>query len=263
MIIGRSIITVLGAAGVALILEAAAQAQTTYRNGVGADPDGDTNPATNTGLTVSIGDAAEAAFDPPFRVITFEAPPGGNGDVIKSQYEARYGVTFSAGLKRQICEGRRYFRYDSQCTYLRAPSGKYAALYRNDWGYPLQIRFTKPVCVAALAIYPTGGAEGQRYRITLQPYAADGSKLKRLSFYLTWTENTFRWRAMAEARFSVRASRLDVNVTSLHNKYGSVRFLIDDLATISGDDCGPSPVDVAAGAASRSAAPKPEPVSGS
>ena len=34
-------------------------------NGIGPDPDGDTNPATNTRALAKIGDAAEASFDPP------------------------------------------------------------------------------------------------------------------------------------------------------------------------------------------------------
>ncbi|MEE2693088.1 MAG: hypothetical protein VX640_16285 [Pseudomonadota bacterium] len=204
-----------------------------HRNGVGPDPDGDTNPATNTRAMARIGDAAEAALDPPYQVITFETPPGKHGDKIGLQYAKDFGVTFGKGLSRQVCEGQRYFRYDSDCTYRRAPSGRYAALYQDEWRRPLEINFANPVCAAALAIYPTGGKEGEQYRVRIQPYTADGRKLARATVRFSWTQDTFRWRLMAGAfMLGERASRIEVNVDSIDDKKKNVRFLIDDVAFI-------------------------------
>lgn len=202
-----------------------------HENGIGSDPDGDGNPATNTRAVARIGDAAEAALDPPYRVITFEAPPGKHGDRIGLQYAKEFGVTFGAGLVRQVCEGVRYFRYDSDCIYRRAPSGRFAALYHDEWRRPLEINFASPVCMMAVAIYPTGGREGEQYRVRLQPYAADGRRLPRATVRFNWTKDTFRWRLMAGAHLlNQGASRVEVDVESLDNRRKNVRFLIDDLA---------------------------------
>jgi hypothetical protein len=236
----------LGALGALFAAFTSAGAQSYGPNGYGADPDGDSNPAVNTQLIVKIGDAAEASLDPPFRVVTFEAPPGSHGDSIRMQYADNYGVWFSRGLSRQICEGQRYFRYDSQCTYMRAPSGKYAALYDDAWGRPLRVRYSDPVCAAAFAIYPTGGEEGERFKITLQPYADDETKLTPVDYYFNWTQDTFRWRLMAEAFFlDQKANRVDVNIESKTHKEKVVRFLVDDVAYVS-DECAQRLVDVAA-----------------
>lgn len=202
-----------------------------HENGLGPDPDGDGNPAVNTRAVARIGDAAEAALDPPYRVITFEAPPGKHGDKIGLQYGKEFGVTFGPGLVRQVCEGQRYFRYDSHCTYRRAPSGRFAALYHDEWRKPLQINFASPVCMMAVAIYPTGGREGEQYRVRLQPYAADGRRLPRATVRFNWTRDTFRWRLMAGAHLlNEGASRVDVEVESMDSRRKNVRFLIDDLA---------------------------------
>lgn len=223
--------TALGAGLAGLVLVAApAQAQ---HNGWGYDADGDGNPATNTRGMYRIGNAAEASLDPPYRVITFEAPPGAHGEAIGLQYAKEFGVSFGRGLNRQVCEGQRYFQYDSQCTYKRAPSGRFAAVYRDEWGRPLEIKFAAPVCVAALAVYPTGGKEGERFRVRIQPYAADGTRLPSANVRFNWTKDTFRWRLMAGAyMLKERASRIDVEVTSLDERKKSVRFLIDDVAFV-------------------------------
>ena len=232
------------AAALCIALPAPAAAQ---GNGYGPDPDGDGNPATNTRLFVRIGDAAEASLDPPWRVITFENR-GGNAEAIRMDYRSDYGVTFSKGLKRQVCDGPRYFRYDSQCTYLRAPSGRMAALYRDDYNRPLRIRFDDPVCAAALAVYPTGGEEGEEFRITLRPYDANGKRMHRVRHYFTWTNDTFRWRLMAITRFlDKKAARVDVEVESMWDEGKIVRFLIDDVAFIE-DDCSRILDDIAADA---------------
>lgn len=231
----RKILALLSsaAAGLAVIGAGPASAQGYMPNGSGADPDGDSNPAVNTRLIARIGDAAEAALDPPFRVITFETPPGRHGDQIRQQYAKEFGVTFGGGLRRQICDGPRYFRYDSECTYLRAPSGQFAALHKDEWGRPLRIDFVQPVCAAALALYPTGGAEGETYRVTLRPYAEDGSALERVQFHFDWTQDTFRWRLMTGAFFLDRkAARVEVDIQSRDDRKKPVRFLVDDVAFI-------------------------------
>ena len=228
-------------------------APVTHGNGVGPDPDGDTNPATNTRAISKIGDAAEAAFDPPYRVVTFEAPPGRHNDVIRKDYQKDFGVTFSRGLNRQICEGQRYFQYNSQCTYLRAPSGQYAAVYQDDYRRPLRIRFEQPVCVAAMAIYPTGGKEGEIFEVTLQGYDSNDQKLDAAKVKFKWTQDTFRWRHMAGAYFTnQKAQRVDVSMRSLDPKEKGkiVRFLLDDVAFIenacSGTDL-PAPIETPIG----------------
>lgn len=207
-------------------------------NGYGPDPDRDDNPATNTRLLARIGAAAEAALLPPYRAITFETPPGRHGDIIGKQYAKEFGVTFGPGLRRQICVGQRYFQYDSACTYRRAPSGRYAALYRDDWGRPLDIRFTRSVCAAALAIYPTGGKEGEKFEAVIQPYGPDGEKLDRAVAPFAWTRDTFRWRLMVGVYLlDKEASRVEVSVVSKDNAKKNVRFLIDDVAFVE-EGCG-------------------------
>jgi len=202
-------------------------------NGIGADPDGDSNPATDTRAFARTGAQAEEELNPPFRTITFEAPPGGHGDIIRGEYGKEFGVKFSRGLSREICEGQRYFKYDTACTYLAAPSGKFAALYQDEHKRPLRIRFDRPVCAAALAAFPTGGKEGERFEIKLQPYENDDKKLKAAKIKFTWTHNTFRWRNMIGAFFSGESvSRVDVSVKSLDNAKNNVSLLIDDVSFI-------------------------------
>ncbi len=206
-------------------------------NGIGSDPDGDTNPATNTRALSRIGDAAEASFDPPYQVVTFEAE-NGHGDAISDDYAKEFGLSFSGDLKRQVCDGPRHSRYDSLCTYLRAPSGDYAAVYEHRFNRPLRIEFAQSVCVAAMAIYPTGGKEGETFEVTIQGYDATGSKIGAATSRFDWTQNTFRWRHMAGAYFlEARASAVDVSVRSLDPSQSAdmVRFLIDDVAFIEGD----------------------------
>ena len=53
-----------------------------HENGIGPDPDNETNPATITGAISIVGDAALAADDPPYAVVTFEPPPGGHGAIV-------------------------------------------------------------------------------------------------------------------------------------------------------------------------------------
>lgn len=225
------------AAGV-LASSALAQGGQFHENGIGPDPDRDSNPATRTFALASIG-AEDARLDPRFRVISFEPPPGHHGDKIRQEYVERYGVGFSDGLKRQVCEeGQRYFRYDTLCTYIAPPSGAYAAHYRTDRRDPLSVTFQKPVCAAALSIYPIGGREGERFEATLTPYAGD-RKLKPAQVRFAWTQDTFRWRTMVGAFFlDQSADRVEIMIKSrdpIARKADIVQFLIDDFGTIERD----------------------------
>ncbi|MBB5519819.1 hypothetical protein [Amphiplicatus metriothermophilus] len=207
--------------------------QASGENGYGPDPDRDDNPATNTRLMARIGAAAEATLQPPYRTITFEAPLSRHGEAVGKQYAKEFGVTFGPGLTRQLCVGQRYFQYDSACTYRRAPSGRFAALYRDDWGRPLKIRFAAPVCALVLAIYPTGGEEGEKFEAIIQPYGPDEEKLDKAVAPFTWTSETFRWRLMVGVYLlDRRATRIEASVVSKDNTEKNVRFLIDDVAFV-------------------------------
>ena len=232
-------LTSISAAGAFLIAAMAAPTSAgAAQNGYGPDPDGDTNPATNTTRAIArTGAEAEAELDPPFRTITFEAAESGHDDVIRNEYKKEFGVQFSRGLRRQLCVGQRYFEYDSECTYLAAPSGAFVALYEDEYARPLRIRFEEPVCGAALAAYPTGGQEGEEFEVRIQPYKDDDTKLKPAKVKFTWTHNTFRWRNMVGAYFlGDRASRIDVSIRSMKDRKRPVRLLIDDVAFVN-DGC--------------------------
>ena len=186
-------------------------------NGYGVDRDGDGNPATNVrGFFHS--DLADTALNPPFNVVNFEPPTARHGDAVRSQYKKRYGVSFSDGLVLQACEGQQYFEYNSTCTYLKPPSGAHAALYQSDSERALQIRFDEPVCAASLAIYPTGGREGERFRADLTMYRTEDGverKVGASKIDFTWTRDTFRWRSKLMAFLnSGSADRIDVKIRS-------------------------------------------------
>ncbi len=210
-----------------------------HENGVGPDPDRDTNPATDTGSISLSGDAAKAADDPPYAVITFEPPPGSHGDKIGTAYKDKFGVSFGAGLTRQICEGQRHFRYDSMCTYEAAPSGRFAAGYLDYLNSPLIMEFSKPVCVVAMAIYPTGGKEGEPFELTIQGWTEAGARLPPVKTDFEWTKDTVRWRHMAGAYYlGERANKIAVGMRSKDGAEAPnvLRFLIDDLAFVE-DGC--------------------------
>jgi len=203
-----------------------------HENGYGPDPDGDTNPATRTRAIASIG-AADASLDPRFTVMTFEPPPGAHNRMIIGQYTDKYGVGFSKGLKWQICDDQRYFQYDSLCTYVRPPSGTYAAYYRDDWKRPLTVTFRKPVCAVMMAVYPTGGREGEKFNVTLEARKDDKSSAGAATVAFAWTQDTFRWRVMAGGFFlSAPAKSVDVTIARADNPGDVLQFLIDDLAFI-------------------------------
>ncbi len=206
-----------------------------HENGIGADPDRDTNPATTTGAISLVGDAAKAADDPPYAVVTFETPPGAHGDEISTAYKDEFGVTFAAGLTRQICEGQRHFQYDSMCTYEAAPSGRFSAGYLDYLNKPLVIEFAKPICVVAMAIYPTGGKEGEPFELTINGWTAAGVKLAPAKVDFEWTKDTIRWRHMAGAYYlGERASKISIGMRSKDGAEARkiLRFLIDDVAFV-------------------------------
>ncbi len=210
-----------------------------HENGIGADPDRDTNPATETGSISLVGDAAKASDDPPYAVITFETPPGAHGDDIGAAYHEAFGVTFADGLTRQICEGQRHFQYDSMCTYEAAPSGKFAAGYLDYLNAPLEITFAAPVCVVAMAIYPTGGKEGEPFELTINGWTDAGVKLAPAKVDFEWTKDTVRWRHMAGAYYlGERASKVSLSMRSKDGAEAKkvLRFLIDDVAFVD-DGC--------------------------
>ena len=204
-----------------------------HENGIGPDPDNDTNPATDTsGISLS-GDAADAANDPPYDVITFEADELDHGEKIINEYKDEFGVTFSNGLTRQICEGQRRFQYDSICTYEAAPSGKFAAGYRNDLNRPLEVNFSTPVCVVTMAIYPTGAKEGEPFELTINAWSESGAALPVVKVDFEWTKETVRWRHMAGAFYlGEPAKKVSIGMRSKDGSQARdvLRFLIDDLA---------------------------------
>lgn len=212
-------------------------------NGYGPDPDKDGNPATDARGFYRLVPVGEAELDPPFRLVTFEPPPGQHGATVRGQYEEGYGVTFSKGLTLQACEGQRYFRYDTKCTYLAPPSGKFAAVYHDDFRRPLRIRFERPVCAASMAISPTGGREGERFVVALDFYKKEGDLEKRIAntrVDFTWSQNMFKWRNMVEALMIDKAAdRIDVTIRSRSRRSENFDFLIDDLAFI--EDIGSVP----------------------
>lgn len=235
------------AAAVGSLMASAALAQggQYHENGIGPDPDRDSNPATRTFALASIG-AEDARLDPRFRVISFEPPPGRHGDKILNQYAEKFGARFSKGLNRQVCEeGQRYFQYDTFCSYIAPPSGAYAAHYRTDRRDPLTITFENPVCAAALSIYPIGGREGERFEATLTPYAGE-RKLETARIRFAWSQDTFRWRTMVGGFFlkapkgsgDEPVDRIEVMIRSrdpVAKNADIVQFLIDDFGTVEKD----------------------------
>ncbi len=206
-----------------------------HENGIGPDPDRDSNPATITGVISRVGNAAEASSDAPYRVITFEPPPGDHGDVIREAYADKFGVHFGRGVTRQICEGQRRFYYDSMCTYEAAPSGAFAAGYVNHLNAPLVITFDEPVCVVTMAIYPTGGRQGEPFTVTINGWDENGVALPRADASFEWTKYTARWRHMAGAYYlGGRAKKIEVSMKSdrRRGRRDTLRYLIDDLAFV-------------------------------
>lgn len=206
-----------------------------HENGIGPDPDRDTNPATDTRVVSFIADAAEASDDPPYVVISFEPPPGKHGEAIRKDFKDGYGVEFGRGLSWQVCKGQRRFSYDTMCTYEAPTSGEFAAGYLNYLNAPLLISFDRPVCIVTMSIYPTGGKEGEPFEFKIEGWTADGQKLSTAIAEFEWTNNTVRWRNMAGAYFiDQRAMKITVSMRSKDATQAkdTLRYLIDDFAFI-------------------------------
>ncbi len=209
-----------------------------HENGIGPDPDGDTNPATITRVIKRDARAPED-LDGPYRVIDFETPPGKHGDIIREVYAPEYGVHFGKGLTRQVCKGQRRFYYDSICTYPAAPSGYYAAGYYDYLNAPLTIEFDRPICVATMAIYPTGADDDEPFTVTIKGWDEAGVPLPDAKAEFEWNKDTVRWMNMAGAYYlGGRAKKIEVSMNSgKASEAGEIlRFLIDDLAFVQ-DDC--------------------------
>jgi len=210
-----------------------------HENGIGPDPDSDDNPATDTRIIPFITDAADAADDPPYAVITFEPPPGEHGKIIKQDYEADLGVTFGEGLSWQVCDRQRQFEFETMCTYFAPTSGRYAAGYLDHLNAPLTIEFERPVCIVTMSIYPTGGKEGEPFEFEIEGWTEAGEKLTTASAEFEWTNDTIRWRNMAGAYFvDQRAKKITVSMRSKDPAEAkkTLRYLMDDFAFID-DGC--------------------------
>lgn len=210
-----------------------------HENGIGADPDNDSNPATDTSTILFYTDAKLAADDPRFKVITFEPPPGKHGEAIRKDYEQNYGVSFGRGLSWQICKGQRHFQYDSMCTYEAPASGLYSAGYLHYLNAPLIINFQEPVCVVTVSVYPTGAKQGEPFEFKIEGWAPGGGAVPGASMEFEWTKDTVRWRNMAGAYF--RGAKVNKIALTMRSKDAAeaketLRFLIDDLAYLR-DDC--------------------------
>lgn len=217
-----------------------------HENGIGPDPDNDTNPATDTRVLAFMSERARLD-PPPYAVISFEPPPGRHGETINDEYKSR-GVVFGEGLSRQICIGQRRFRYDSQCTYAAPTSGDFAAVYVNHLNAPLRVEFDQPVCLVTLSIYPTGAKEGEVFEFAIAGFTEDGYPLDRSTKEFRWTNDVVRWRNLAGAYFVDRSAKtITVSMRSLDGAAGdeTLRYLIDDFAFVS-DGCDAALSDVEA-----------------
>ncbi len=229
-------------------LAAAQDAGGVHENGIGPDPDRDTNPATDTRVVTFIADAVRAGDDPPYVVLTFEPPPGKQGEAIIKDYKKGYGVEFGRGLSWQICKGQRRFTYDTMCTYEAPTSGVFAAGYLNYLNAPLTISFDRPVCIVTMSIYPTGGREGEPFEFKIEGWTEDGAKLTTSTTAFEWTNNTVRFRNMAGAYFiDQRAMKITVSMRSKDPREArdTLRYLIDDFAFVD-EGCDAALDDIAA-----------------
>ena len=210
-----------------------------HENGIGPDPDGDTNPATDTRALPFVGRVLVDAEGSAFPVVHFEPPPGTHGEAIVQDYYGKYGVKFGPGLTWQICEGQRHFQYNSMCTYQAPTSGRFAAGYRSALNEPLAMEFDQPVCLVTMSIYPTGAEQGERFEFAIQGWDADDRPLDHARLEFEWESETVIFDNIAGAYFmDTPAKRITVSMKSL-DKYdpqnvSTLRYLIDDLAFISG-----------------------------
>lgn len=208
-----------------------------HENGIGPDPDGDTNPATDTRVIAFVGEVLTGADGSAFPVVHFEPPPGRHGEPIRRDYVKDHGVRFGPGLSWQICEGQRHFQYNSMCTYAAPTSGKYAAGYLDYLNRPLIIEFDKPVCLFTLSMYPTGAKENEPFIFTIEGWDENNAPIESASEEFNWNRQTVRWNNIAGAYFlGAPASKIAISMKSRDPAEAkeTLRFLIDDLGYISG-----------------------------
>ncbi|MEO1251114.1 MAG: hypothetical protein AAFW81_02060 [Pseudomonadota bacterium] len=221
-----------------------------HENGIGPDPDGDSNPATDTRVVPFVGDLIIGADGTVLPVIQFEPPPGEHGEAILQDYSSKYGVTFGPGLSWQICEGQRHFQYNSMCTYEAPTSGKFAAGYLDYLNQPLTIEFSEPVCLVTMSIYPTGGEADERFRFTIEARDENDDLIDVAHEDFEWSQSTVRFRNIAGAYFVNSAAKsISVSMKSLteakrrkesaslddDRQVDTLRYLIDDLSFVSRD----------------------------
>ena len=209
-----------------------------HENGIGPDPDNDSNPATITNIVPFIGEALVNSNGDKFPIIHFEPPPGTHREPIRLDYKISHGVTFGPGLSWQICEGQRHFQYDSMCTYEAPTSGKFAAGYLNYLNRPLVIDFDQPVCLTSMSIYPTGAVKDEPFLFTVEGWDEAGQLIATANKQFNWNQHTVRFRNLAGAYFAnTPAKRVTISLKSLDPKQArdTLRYLIDDLSYARGD----------------------------
>ncbi len=208
-----------------------------HENGVGPDPDGDTNPATDTSVVPFVGEILTGADGTAFPVVHFEPPPGTHGEPIIEDYSEDFGVKFGPGLSWQICEGQRHFQYNSMCTYEAPTSGAFAAGYRNLVNRPLVIEFKEPVCFVSMSIYPTGAKDDEPFLFAIEGRDSADQLIDAASLEFKWNKDTVRFNNIAGAYFTERpAKKIAVSMRSLDplEAKDTLRYLIDDLAFLGG-----------------------------
>lgn len=208
-----------------------------HENGIGPDPDGDTNPATDTSVVPFVGELLIGADGSIFPVVHFEPPPGTHGEAIIEDYHKDFGVRFGPGLSWQICEGQRHFQYNSMCTYEAPTSGDFAAGYVNLLNRPLVIEFDEPVCFVSMSIYPTGAKEEEPFLFSIEGRDGADHVIDSASVEFEWNANTVRFNNLAGAYFTEQpAKKIAVSMSSLDPEEANqtLRYLIDDLAHLSG-----------------------------
>ncbi|MEM8770797.1 MAG: hypothetical protein AAGD92_04005 [Pseudomonadota bacterium] len=207
-----------------------------HENGIGPDPDRDTNPATDTRIIPFVGEWRTTTGGDLYPIVQFEPPPGKHAEPIRKDFAAEYGVTFGPGLSWQVCDGHRHFQYDSMCTYEAPTSGKFAAGYLDYLNRPLEITFDEPVCIVTMSIYPTGAKDREPFEFTIEGWDEYGRPLEAARETFEWKKETVRWNNVAGAYFvGAPAKKITVAMRSADSAEAgkTLRYLIDDLAFLS------------------------------
>ena len=208
-----------------------------HENGIGPDPDGDTNPATDTTVVPFVGEILVGADGTTFPVLHFEPPPGTHGEPIVEDYHKDFGVKFGPGLSWQICEGQRHFQYNSMCTYEAPTSGDFAAGYVNRLNRPLVIEFDEPICFVSMSIYPTGAKKDEPFLFSIEGRDSADQVIDSASLEFEWNKDTVRFNNIAGAYFTQQSpNKIAISMRSLDpgEAKTTLRYLIDDLSFLGG-----------------------------